>query len=231
MRSRCTMPSATTIVTALALALMPASASATPLDVASTHAYIRANYAFVRASTAAIDPTQAKLLGFNKRLARACPNVGEGSPQNEQSQVPSHEVVGALWSVSYRSIAAPINTFVRAVKPLRWSNSQITRAAQHYARTLHELSVLPMPDLCGDIRAWRASGYKTLPASTVSFVEHAESLEGHTIPARLLAPYERASDRGIVKRTQHLESRLEQQETVVGFNDWDLLLETLGLHQ
>jgi hypothetical protein len=32
-------------------------------------------------------------------------------------------------------------------------------------------------------------------------------------------------------RTTNLEAKLEHTETVTGFNDWDSLLETLGLNQ
>lgn len=221
----------TPLLVALVFALAPAAADANPLDVASTHAYIQANYAFARASDAIAGPTQQSILRFNKKLRKECPHVGEGSPQNEESQTPSHEVVGALWSISYGADAGPIRTFVRAIKPLRWSNHRLSRLVQRYTNSLRELAGLPLPDLCGDIGAWRASGYKTVPADTISFVSHAEAIEGHPIPARLLAPYELPSDRAMVKRTLRIEAKLEEIESVTGFDDWDLLLETLSLSQ
>jgi hypothetical protein len=140
-------------------------------------------------------------------------------------------VAGALWSVSYRADAAPIRAFVKAVRPLRWSNAKITQLAQHYASTLQGLSRLQLPDLCADVRAWSTSGFKTLPFSTLSFDAHTESLEGHTVPQRLLAPYEEPEDKGLVQQTTKIETKLERTETVEGFNDWDTLLATLGLPQ
>ncbi len=225
-----------TIVVALGLSLTPAgtlaaSAQATPQDAASTHAYIVANFTFARASEALASPAQAAIAHLNDKLHHECPDVGAGAPENEESEKPAYEVAGALWSVSYRADAGPIRAFVKAVRPLRWSNAKITQQAQHYASTLQGLSTLPLPDLCGDVRAWRASGYKTLPASTLSFDAHTESLEGHTIPQRLLAQYEEPADKGLVQQTTKIETKLEHTETVEGFNDWDTLLATLGLPQ
>lgn len=225
-----------TIGVALGLSLAPAAAlaapaQATPQDVASTHAYIVANNTFARASEALAHPAQAAIARLNTKLDHECPDVGAGAPENEESEKPAYEVAGALWSVSYRADAGPIRAFVKAVRPLHWSNAKITKLAQHYASTLQGLSKLPLPDLCADVRAWRESGFKTLPASTLSFDAHTESLEGHTVPQHLLAPYEQPADRALVQQTTKIETKLEHTETVEGFNDWDTLLGTLGLPQ
>jgi hypothetical protein len=225
-----------TIIALLVLGLIPAEATpaeatATSRDRASTHAYIQANFALEHAANASIAPTEASVALLNQKLGQECPKAGAGSPENAESQKASYEVAGALWSISYGAVAGPIGTFARAVKPLHWSNPKITRIAQGYARSLSELAALPMPNICTDVRTWSASGFQILPAPMVSFVQHAESIEGHTIPPRLLAPYERPSDRSVVARTSRLETKLEHAETVAGFNDWDTLLETLGLNQ
>src|SRR4029077_10865760 len=137
----------------------------------------------------------------------------------------------AVWSVSYGSDARPIRAFAQAVKPLRWSNAKLTRIAQGYAKSLQQLAALPMPDLCGDARAWRASGFQTVPATTLRFDAHVESIEGHSIPARLLAPYEQPADRGILARTTRLETDLEHLEFEAGVEDWIALLDAVGLKQ
>ena len=136
---------------------------------------------------------------------------------------------GALWSVIYRADAGPIHTFVRAVRQLRWSNPKLTRTAQGYAMSLRELATLPLPNICADVRAWSASGFRTIPAATIRFDSYVESIEGHTISPRV-RPL-RAPGRQSYSRTQtRLETKLEHAETVTGFNDWDSLLETLGLN-
>ena len=219
------------MIVALALGLAPATASATPRDIASTHAYIQANFALARATEARIGITQTSIERRTKQFGRECHDVGVGSPQDEEAQKLSYEAVGAVWSVSYGSDAGPIRAFARAVKPLRWSNAKLTRIAQGYAKSLQQLAALPMPDLCGDARAWRASGFQTVPATTLRFDAHVESIEGHSIPARLLAPYEQAADRGTLARTTRLEADLEHLEFEAGVEDWMALLDAVGLKQ
>jgi hypothetical protein len=220
-----------TIVTVLMLGVIPATASATPEDIASTHAYIRANYAFARATNARTGAAQAKVDALNQQLGEECRGAGAGSPQNEESQKISYEVVAALWSTTYSTDAGPINTFVDAVKRLHWSNPRIARLAQRYATSLHELATLPMPNICSDIAAWKASSFKTVPATTTQLVHHVEEIEGKTVPSPLLAPYEKPADRAILASTIRLEAKLERTETVVGLDDWNRTLETLGLNQ
>ena len=220
-----------TMLAVLALGLAPSTAGAASRDSASTHAYIQANYALAHTVEARIGSTQTSIEQRTRRFGRECPGVGVGSPQDEEAQKLSYEAAGAVWSVSYGSDAGPIRAFARAVKPLRWSNAKLTHIAQGYAKALQELAALPLPDLCGDARAWRASGFQTVPASTLRFDEHVESIEGHSIPARLLAPYEQPGDRGILARTTGLEANLEHLEFEAGIEDWLSLLDAVGLKQ
>jgi hypothetical protein len=221
----------TVLLTVLALAVAPARALGAPQDAAATHAYIVANFALAQASQARAAIAQAATVRLTRRLTGECRNAGAGSPENEESQKVSYEAAGALWSVTYGADAGPIRAFVRAVAPLRWSNPELTRAARDYARSLHELATLQLPNLCADVRTWSAGGFRTIPTSTIRFDRYVESIEGHTIAQRLLAPYEHPADRSIVERTTRLETKLEHTETVTGFDDWDSLLETLGLNQ
>jgi hypothetical protein len=215
----------------LALGLTPATASATARDIASTHAYIQANFALARAGEAQIASTQGSIERRTRQFGRECRNIGAGSLQNEEAQKLSYEAAGAVWSISYGANAGPIRAFARAVKPLRWSNAKLTRIAQGYAQSLLQLATLPLPDLCGDVRAWKATGFQTVPASTLRFDAHVESIEGHSIPPRLLAPYEQPADRGFLARTTRFEADLEHLEFETGIEDWLTLLETLGLQQ
>jgi hypothetical protein len=220
-----------TALAALALALGPAQSIAAPQDVAATHAYIRANYALASASVAKIGPAQAKVKRLNGMLAGECPHAGSGSPQDEASQPMSYEVAVALWSVSYGTDAGPIRTFVALTRRLHWSSRRLTRAAQEYASSLQALATLPLPDLCADVRAWKASGFQRIPDSTARLVRRVEAIELKAIPERLLAPYERGADVSVLASTTRLEARLSETEIGVGSDDWDLLLETLGLNQ
>jgi hypothetical protein len=218
------------LIAALLLAAAPATASAGSVDVAATHAYIRANYALARASVARIKLAQARVKALNGRLGRECPQVGAGSPENEASQPMSYEVVVALWSVSYGAAAGPIHAFWKTVKRLRWSSPKVTRIARRYASDLHELATLPLPDLCGDVRAWSATGFQTVPDNVLKLTRRVEAIEPEPVPQRLLARYEQPADRSVVRRTEGLEEKLTNAETVLGWDDWELVLGTLGLN-
>jgi hypothetical protein len=216
---------------ALTVGLTPAGAAAAPRDVASTHAYLVAGYAALHATVTTWSSVEANIHKLDLKFAAECPNVGAGSPQNEESQHMSYEVAGALWATGYHTDAKLVQRFVQAVKPLRWSNGAITRSARRFTRGLHEMAVLPVPDLCGDVRTWGATGFTTIPASTLAYDRHVEAIEVKEIPPRLLAPYVQPADRGLAARDVRLNTQFEELEIVKGFNDWDTLLETLGLNQ
>jgi hypothetical protein len=218
-------------IAVFAFGIAPAPAIAAPEDLTATHAFIQANYALDQALVARIGAAQAKIERTNSNLERECPHAGIGSPENEASQPISHEVVVALWSLDYGTDAGPIRTFLETAKRLRWSNHSIVRLAQGYARGLHELATLPLPNLCESVRSWKASGFQVIPAATVSLVRRVEAIEPKPIPPRLLAPYERGSDATILARTMRLEMRLEENEFVVGQSDWIQMLGTLGLNE
>lgn len=216
---------------ALAVCMTPAAAAGSARDVAATHAYIVANYTLARAGMTKIRPAEAAAQAAIHRLSKACPHAGEGSPQNDESQNMSLEAAGALWSAAYRTALGPIRVFAQAVKPLRWSDPRLTRLAHSYATSLYKLATLPAPDLCGDVAAWRASGYATIPPSTLRFDKLVEATEGHTIPQSLLARYERPGDRALFAKTARMETTIRDHETSIGFEDWNELLEALSLQQ
>jgi hypothetical protein len=217
------------ILAVVVLAYTPAAAPASSGDLAATHAYIRANFALNRAGVGLIPRGEARIQAFDRKLASECPKAGAGSPVNELAQPMSYEVAVALWAIAYGTAAAPIRTFVAAVKPLHWSNSRLTHIAHNYATTLHELSTLPLPDLCTDVRAWTASGFRAVPPNVAQLDQRLEAIEGESIPSKLLAPFERGADAGVVARTRGLEVKLAENEFTVGQTDWIEVTETLGL--
>jgi hypothetical protein len=219
---------ATALVTLL---WAPAQASARANDLAATHAYIQADYRLARASVALIRPVQQKVQLLKEKLAQECPLIGAGSPENEASQPMAHEVADALWSIEFGAAAGPIATFVKAVGHLRWSSAATTRIAVTYARNLHELATLPLPPLCEDVRAWKATGFQTMPPRTASLAARVDAIEPRPIPPRLLAPFARGSDASVLARAKALETTVAESEFILGQADWIHVLETLGLQE
>ncbi len=219
------------ILTTFVFGAAPAAALGTPQDVTSTHAYIRANYALNRATQAEVKAAQANIETTIHKLGQECPKLGVGSPQNEESQHLSYEVVVALWSASYATDAGPIRKFASAVRHLHWSNPTLTHRAQRYATDLQDLASLRLPNVCSDVTAWKETGFKAVPATSIQLDRRVEAIEPKTIPPSLLAPYEQPADKAILATTTRIESQLQQIETAEGFNDWDQALEAVGLNQ
>jgi hypothetical protein len=219
------------LVVVAALALAPANATAAPKDVASTHEYVVAAYAALHAVVSKWSVVEAGIHKLDLRFRAECPAVGAGSPQSENEQRLSAEVAGALWATGYRTEAKVVQKFVKAVDPLTWSNPAITRSAHRFTNALHQMTLLPIPDLCGDVRAWEATGFKTIPADVEQFDNRVEAIEIKEIPRKLLLPYELPGDKGLVARAEHLARRFEELEFERGQDDWNTLLETLALNQ
>ena len=213
----------------LTLAMAPSPAPASPQDVAATHAAIVAGYALARAGVATIDIAQSKIESFNRKLAAECPGVGRGTPETEASQPMSYEVAVALWSIAYGSAAGPINTFARAIRPLRWTSARINRVAHTFVASLTALATIPLPDLCGDVRSWTASGFTTVPRHVLELDRRVEPLELPEIPWRVVAPYVSRGDAGRVAYIKRAERKIAEAEFVLGQNDWYQVLQTLGL--
>lgn len=213
----------------LTLAMAPSPAPASSADVAATHTAIVAGYSLARAGVATINIAQSKVESFNRKLAGECPGVGSGAPETEVSTPMSHEVAVALWSIAYGSAAGPIKTFANAIRPLRWTSARMNRAARGFAASLTALATTPLPDLCGDVRAWRATGFTSVPRRVIELDSRVESLELPEIPWRLVAPYERRGDAGLVAYIRRAERKIAEAEFVLGQSDWYQVLQTLGL--
>lgn len=219
----------------LALAACAAAAPAAlakSWDVAATRAYIRANYALVRAARANLGPAEAAVKSLANQVTAQCPLAAAGSPQNHDSELLSVEVVGALTLSGYRPDAAAAAAFARAVGGLRWSNGRLTHIVRTYAAHLQALTTLALPDVCGDVQGWAASGYRTLPASAVQFDQsyEADDIQAEEVPLRLLAPYEDAGEASLVRRTRRLEAPLAQAEANATA-DYTQILDGLELSQ
>lgn len=200
----------------LALVATPSSALAKPADVATTRALARATDALVRAASPDVPRGLAAVKRYSVQTAAQCPGVALESPQNHDSEQLANELVGALTIVGYRTAAAPIATFAHAVAGLSWSNHRLTRAVRTLAHKLRGISTMALPDVCGDIRAWVASHYATLPANTVQFDQRysAVELEAEEAPTiiSLATPYASPADFPVLRHVERLEAKLAEAE-------------------
>jgi hypothetical protein len=198
------------------LSLAPASALASSRDVATTRVLARATDALVRAATPEVSHGLAAAQHYAGQVASQCPGAATGSPQNHEAEQLDDEVIGAMTTVGYRVAAGPVATFARKVRGLHWSNRRLTRAVKTLATKLVGLTHLATPDVCADVRAWAASGYQTVPASTVSFDQHfyAVNPEAEETPLiiSLATPYATPADVPVLHRVERLETKLGEAE-------------------
>lgn len=191
----------------------PAGAQAGSSDAATTQAYLQANYALVSYFAAHIPSARAELAGVLAGVRRECPQVAAQSPEDVDSEQLSNEVIGTMVTTVTQHNLAPTRSFNRTVASLRWSSQALTKAVRAYVAKGRTLTSLRVPSLCADIRAWVASGYQTLPASTVSFDRR--FMPAWVAPGYLpkaLAAYETPQDRALARRTVRLEEKWSEFE-------------------
>ena len=218
-------------VAVLVVALTPAMARATSRDVASTHVYLTASYTLLHTAVNTWPSVERNIHKLNLRLHAECPNAGTGSPENEEAQKLTYEAAGALWAVGYRTDAASIHAYSSILKRLTWSKPKITHEAHRLARGLLEMTTLKVPDICADVRAWRANGFGAMPSNVEPYDRHVEAIDIHEIPQRLLTPYVQRADKPLRRRVEHLATQFEELEFMRGQVDWIALLETVGLNE
>jgi hypothetical protein len=223
---------ASILLAVLALALAPGAALARSGNAAATRTYIKANYTLVRTARANLATGEAAIKSLTQQITGECPGAALESPQNHDAEQLSDEVVGALEVAAYNPDQASIVAFAQAVGGLHWSNRRLTHMVGAYASKLEGFTKLAMPDVCGDVRAWAASGYKTLPATTVAFDKgfFATDFEAEEVSLRLLAPYESATEASLLHRTKQLEAPLAEAEAGA-VSDYSQILDSLKLSQ
>jgi hypothetical protein len=197
----------------LAVALSSACALASGGDKAATSTYIHADYQLVHAGTSRMPRIEAALHGVLQRVRDDCPAAAAGSPQDPESTQLSNEVIGAMVTAVVALDRPAGRAFVSSTAHLSWSAGALTRTIGSYTRKVSALVAMPQPNLCGDVRAWAASGFKALPASTVAFSPRfmAVWVGLGELPAGL-ARYETAAARLLAIRTSRLESRFTDLE-------------------
>ncbi len=200
-------------------------------DVAAARTVLQAGYRALNTVIRTWPRLESSLHGLDLRFARECPGVGAGSPQSEPEKRLSYEVAGALWATAYHTDAPIIRRFIHAVTGLSSSNPKLNRRVYKFLNGLNEMIALPVPDICGDVRAWVASGYRTIPTSTLQFDRHVEAIDVEIPSPKLADPFVVPSDRGLVPKLERLVTRFEELEFSTGQRYWNTLLETLALSQ
>lgn len=219
------------VVAILASAMTPSEALAKQNDVAATRAYIHARYSFEKSAKAELPVERAAASTLVKEIRDSCPNVAAHSPHDEQAAILNTEILVVVSDSLLRLDHAAIRRFVGVVEKLRWSNSALTRAAAQYVQKLKGELALKAPNLCSDLGAWRASGFRTLRPDVVRSIREAEAVSTgrEEVPTHLLSPYTRPDDRALLHRTTLLESQVGDALVKLGLQASSQISKAVGL--
>ena len=193
----------------------PAPALASAGDVATTHSYVSANYTLVHTATTKLSIARTAIERVLANVTNQCPQAAAGSPQNEQSTQMSNEVIGTMVTSAIADYKTQIAAYVRVAERSRWSSGGLTGTVHAYASKLKTMASLPIPDICADVRAWVASGYRTLPPGNVRFAPQFMSawVALGELPSGL-SQFERPEDRSLASSSMRSESELNEFEAV-----------------
>ena len=199
-------------------------------NAATTKLYIQASYTLAHTARINMLTGEAAIESLQQTLSAECPMAAAASPENEAAAALSNEVIGAMSVVFIRADVQVVDGFAETVAHLHWSNQKLTRKIKAYAAKFKVLAALEMPDVCSDVRAWAASGYRTLPPSTTAFDERysAHNVGIGEVPAHLLAPYEDSHERSVLALTRQFESELVDAEARA-VAQWSKILNALEL--
>jgi hypothetical protein len=200
-------------VIAASFAVVPTAAQAAAGNAAATQAYLHANYALVRFARSHLATSEAEPLRVLAQVRQECPLAGAHSPQSPESTEVSNEIIGAMVISAAQPDVQAIGAFIRSVSGLHWSSRGLTSAVRTYASDLKTILALGMPNLCADVKAWAADGYRALPASIATF-------SSKFMPAwvalgylpKQLAASESSADRALARRCEPLEELLTEGE-------------------
>jgi hypothetical protein len=217
-------------VLAMVCASVP-SAVARSNDRATTHAYLADVYAYTQAVVAAEPAVLTAYESAANKLSAECPGVlaaapqesfrelfsdeskktarqrGEASRQGRQLRYLDLELIVYLSSAELEIVRPLRLVFAQEVAALRWSEVPVTRRV-HADATNSLSALLEVPNVCADMRAWVASGYRSLSPNTNTLVKKLFASIRHepeqpTIES-LLKPYEGPSEKALTHKIKGL---------------------------
>jgi hypothetical protein len=208
--------------------------AASSSDAQATHAYLIAQYRLVTALLHGAAAARSAESAVAAQIARECPGVVSGMPQEPSLKpfaAPPPRVRGETARLSQQkqtieeelgmAIERPVESLYRPaeeayaaeVRQLSWSNPAIASALEAATTARLEAVSAPAPPFCADARAWAQSGYRALSVASREFeasqAAHRSSDQGEERPlGTLLKPYENASDRALIHKTNAVENKL-----------------------
>jgi hypothetical protein len=225
------------MVPGVASAGSPRAAAGTPADRAAVHAYLLDIYGYVRAIAGAVPALVGAYEGAANRIAGECPGVLVGAPQvgNEIEVGPSvhqptarqrgeerrqntqlsdleEELAAELASAERETRRPAAAALLTNLKALPQGGPALSQVVHNQTIGLEEDQRLESTDVCADMDAWAASGYRTLSQASrataltreAKLARFLRDLTVQSASDSMSLPETRA-DRALVRRTSQLE--------------------------
>jgi hypothetical protein len=208
-----------------------------PQDRAATDAYLTAEYEYVKAVAASTTASMSAGEALAKRLGGECPGVLAGAPgkrtgppkvapsarregeenREDKQRNDLQQELSVVWSLAvdepYRDAAL---VKARVQRSLQWSDPTVTHFVQADAVLEEQGLQHEAPAVCADMRAWVASGYRTLSPATKTFIREREieltTAYGYLQRGNLaeafsdpLSPYEGPHEKALMRAIVKLE--------------------------
>ena len=166
-------------------AIQPAIAAPGARDRAPARAFLEAGYLYDSAFLADIGTGEEAVRQLATRLEAECGGVLAGAPpaqagtasgatplqrmQSEQISELSAELEFDTLETALLPAHPAVTTYTHAVTRLHWHDAHTRRLVASLAQKLNRELAAPLLEVCPDLRAWVASGYRTLSPTTTAF--------------------------------------------------------------
>jgi hypothetical protein len=231
------------LVVVLVCAALPTpalGASAEAHDAQATGAYLHALEAYVPVTAFAVGEELAAMEVRESEVARQCPSALTYAPRDAAFEELGEELSTAQWYAGVAPIRSSLLRMANAIEHLSWSEHRLTELVHEEAREELADAAVVLPDVCGEIEAWKASGFAVLPSGVSAFLDHVEAIEASStvgiseepreqLIARLLARYETPTGRKLAERLERLERQSNQRRIAGGETARKKLVAAMGV--
>lgn len=228
-------------------------------DRASTYAFLSATYAFDRAVAGKARSSILATRRLDRAIAHGCPDVLAGTPQpsdpllSGQAQTAEQQGVAqrqgqqlsawedelalaftaAVYSPDRKALAA----YRAATAALSWSDETVAEMIDARIAAIEALASQATGNICADARTWASSHFRRISQAThEAFQRFNQALEdeltgplGRPSLGQLLAPYEHAPERDLIRRIEAAEGGGPVAQEPTGRSQLELLSLKLGL--
>jgi hypothetical protein len=139
-------------------------------DTAAASAYLASRYALLRDANAELPTIGVAIHRAVARVSSGCPGALSKAPRGREFNAFDREVGLALTLVTFHVRVRALTTFTEATKSLRWKERAFTNLVRASAAQNEAEVRLRFPDVCAGVREWATSGYHTVPAPVIRFL-------------------------------------------------------------